>query len=197
MRRPAEDHKLIQIMDASFADAAQKAGAWLVCHAGCTQCCHGAFAIDALDAARLREGLAELQISDPPRAAAVEERSRRWIACHAADFPGDAQTGALGTSEEEEERFEEFANEEPCPALDPASGRCDLYAWRPMTCRLFGPPVAVEGGFACCELCFGGASEEEITACAMEVPHALEEELAQGLGAAVGTVVAFVLTHQG
>jgi len=144
MQRPAEDQKLLQIMDASFASAAQRAGDWLVCHAGCTQCCHGAFAIDALDVARLREGLAELRKSDPPRAAAVEERSRQWIARNAADFPGNAETGALGASEEEAERFEEFANEEACPALDPTTGRCDLYAWRPMTCRIFGPPVAVE-----------------------------------------------------
>ena len=26
----------------------------------------------------------------------------------------------------------------PCPALDPETGGCDLYAARPITCRTFG-----------------------------------------------------------
>ena len=46
--------KLVQIVDASLADAARRAGDFLACRIGCTQCCHGAFAINALDAARLR-----------------------------------------------------------------------------------------------------------------------------------------------
>src|SRR5512146_2180364 len=29
----------------------------------------------------------------------------------------------------------------PCPVLDPDTRTCDLYAWRPITCRTFGPPV--------------------------------------------------------
>jgi hypothetical protein len=30
-----------------------------------------------------------------------------------------------------------------CPALDPGSGACVLYDWRPLSCRTFGPPVRV------------------------------------------------------
>ncbi len=146
-------------MDAALADAARRAGSWLACRMGCTQCCHGAFAINALDAARLRAGMDALRASDPALAAEVERRARgmdrrAW----ARTFPGDTETGMLGTSAEEQERFEEFANDAACPALDPATGRCDVYAWRPMTCRVFGPPVRVGDGDAlgCCELCFAG-----------------------------------------
>ena len=39
----------------------------------------------------------------------------------AEDFPGDPATGLLDTSEEAEARFEDFANDEPCAALDPAT----------------------------------------------------------------------------
>lgn len=65
----------------------------------------------------------------------------------------------------EDERFEEFGNDEPCPVLDPKTGMCDLYEHRPMTCRVFGPPVRSEQGLGFCELCFEGASEEEIVTC--------------------------------
>ena len=195
MPPPSADETLLQIMDRNFADAARRSGAWLLCREGCTQCCHGAFALHALDAQRLRAGLNALRTDDPQRAESVLSRARLWIAQHAAGFPGDAQTGLLGASQDEQERFEDFANEAACPALDPLSGRCDLYAWRPMTCRLFGPPVAMEGGYACCELCFQGASEEQIAASVLHVPHAQEEELLEVLGQRDETVVAFALVR--
>ena len=195
MRLPPADSKLIQIVDASLADAASRAGAWLACRPGCTQCCHGAFTINPLDVARLQAGMKQLRESHPEVAESVEKRARTWIAEYGPQFPGDLATGLLGTSEEEQARFEEFANDAPCPALNPETGLCDLYEWRPMTCRVFGPPVRVADGegLACCELCFVGAREEEIARCEMQVPHELENELIEETGAAGETVVAFAL----
>lgn len=195
MQLPAEDSRLVRIVDATLAEAARDAGAWLACRPGCTQCCHGVFAINALDALRLRAGMEALRTSDPARAAAVEGRAEAWIAARQADFPGDAQTGWLGESEPERERFEKFANEAACPALNPATGLCDVYAWRPMTCRVFGPPVRVEDGHALghCELCFEGASPDQVAACEMPLPHALENRLLAGLGTTGSTVVAYAL----
>ena len=105
---------------------------------------------------------------------------------------------SLGNSVEDQARFEEFANEAACPALDPATGRCDVYAWRPMTCRVFGPPVRAAGddgeeGLGHCELCFIGATPQQVAACEMPVPHALEVELLQEIAADFETVVAFAL----
>ncbi len=193
MGLPAGDAELVQIMDAALAEAARRAGPWLACRPGCTPCCHGAFAIDALDVARLRVGMQALRAADPSTALAVEERARAWVAEFGAEYPGDVVTGNLGTTEEELARFEEFANEAACPALDPATGLCAVYAWRPMTCRVFGPPVQMEDGIGCCELCFIGASEAEIAACAMPVEHELEERLVAETGDTRTTVVAFAL----
>ncbi|WP_348265305.1 YkgJ family cysteine cluster protein [Telmatobacter sp. DSM 110680] len=182
-------------MDTSLADAARKAGAWLACRPGCTQCCHGAFAINALDVARLQTGMRELHATNPGKAEAIERRAQSWVMEFGPDFPGDVVSGVLGTSEDDQERFEEFANEAACPALDPVTGLCDVYEWRPMTCRVFGPPVRMAEGdsLGCCELCFVGASEEETAACEMPVPHELEERLVEEIGDARETVVAFVL----
>lgn len=139
--------------------------------------------------------MSALRAADPALASRVEQRARDWIGEHGPDFPGDLETGTLGSSSADQERFEQFANEAACPALDPLTGRCDVYAWRPMTCRVFGPPVRVGDGNAlgCCELCFIGASEDEIAACEMPVPHELEAELLAETGNEKSTVVAFAL----
>lgn len=195
---PSGDQKLVQIIDSALADSARRSGDWLVCKLGCTQCCVGVFAINQLDALRLRQGLTTLEASDPERAAQVRQRARESIARIASGFPGDPATGILRDDEAAQARFEDFANDEPCPALDPQTGACDLYAARPMTCRVFGPPVRSEDGLGVCELCFHGASDEEIAACEMEVdPDELEpallEELEQATGLRGQTVVAFAL----
>jgi Fe-S-cluster containining protein len=195
---PSRDSELVQIMDANLAEAARRAGHMLACRVGCTQCCHGAFAINALDARRLHAGMEKLHAFAPETALAVERRTQAWLAEYGIDFPGDVSTGLIGASDEDRAKFEEFANEAPCPALDPATGRCDVYAWRPMTCRVFGPPVRAAGedgeeGLGHCELCFVGASAEEIAACEMPVPQEFEESLLLEAGAGGETVVAFAL----
>jgi Fe-S-cluster containining protein len=167
-----------------------------VCHPGCTQCCRGVFAITQLDAVRLQSGLRELESTDPKRAAQLRARARDAVARLAPEFPGDSQTGLLDG--DAEDRFADFANDEPCPALDPTTGTCELYASRPITCRAFGPPVRSENGLGVCELCFHGATNEQIAACEMRVdPDDLEPGLLKELEDASGqkgeTIVAFAL----
>jgi Fe-S-cluster containining protein len=190
----AGDAKLIQIVDAALVEAAQRSGSWLVCRLGCTQCCMGPFAITQLDARRLRRGLAELESNDPARATRIHQRARQAVARISHDFPGDAVTGLLAENE-----FPDSMDDEPCPALDPETGACDLYAARPITCRTFGPPVRTgEESVGVCELCFQGASDAEIAACEVEsdpdgVELGLLEELEQLTGARSETIVAFAL----
>ena len=94
------------------------------------------------------------------------------------------------------ERFAEFANDEVCPVLDSETGLCDLYDARPMPCRTFGPPVRTDGGLGVCELCFHGASDEQIAACEMvvdsdDVESKLLGQLEKTKGARGRTIVAF------
>ena len=134
------DGALIQVVDAAMAEAVRKAGPWLACRPGCAECCIGPFAITALDAQRLREGLSAI---DPTVAARVLDRARNYVEDDSA----------------------------PCPALDPETKTCDLYDWRPVTCRTFGPAVRFGGeSVAVCELCFDGATPDEVEACAVELP---------------------------
>jgi Fe-S-cluster containining protein len=199
MGLPAGDRELVQIMDAALADAAMRAGEWLVCRSGCTQCCYGAFTINQLDALRLGEGMERLRRENPSLAAEVERRAASWVAENSSGFPGDLETGLLGETDEERARFEEYANDAACPALDPQTGRCDVYEWRPMTCRVFGPPVRAQApdgegsALGHCELCFGGASPDQVAGCEMQVPHELEQQLVDELAVKGETLVAFAL----
>jgi Fe-S-cluster containining protein len=191
----------VQIVDAALASAERRSGEWLTCKPGCTPCCIGVFAIDQPDVLRLQTGMAALDAADPQRAARVRTRAVETIARISPEFPGDVQTGVLGDDDEAAARFEEFADFEPCPALDPDRGTCDLYQWRPITCRVFGPPVRSDGGLGVCELCYHGASPDEIATCEMDLAEAdtLQAELVADLeksGVRGRTIVAFALTRQ-
>jgi len=191
---------LIQIVDSALADAARRSGQWLVCRPGCTQCCIGVFSINQLDVLRLRQGLADLEVLAPERAARVRERAREAVSRLAQEFPGDPATGLLYEGELAEQRFAQFANDEPCPALDPDTGNCELYESRPMTCRTFGPPVRSEEGLGVCELCYHGASDEEIASSEMvpdpdDLESALLQQLERTTGVREETIVAFALAR--
>jgi Fe-S-cluster containining protein len=193
-----DDRDLVQIVDAALADATRRSGKWLVCHRGCTQCCIGAFPINQLDAARLRRGLAQLESRAPARAEAVRSRAQDAVARLSSDFPGDPVSGLLDEGEEAARRFSDFANDESCPALDPVTGKCELYESRPITCRVFGPPIRSADGLGMCELCFQGATNKQIAACEMkpdpdDLESALLEKLEKSTGTPGNTIVAFCL----
>lgn len=198
---PPRDRELIQIVDAALAEVSRKSGAHLACRPGCTQCCIGTFRINQLDAARLRQGLRDLHKVDAERAQRLRQRAKDSRVRLSPSFPGDPATGLLDEGPEAEEKFSGFGNDEPCPVLDPETGLCDLYESRPMTCRVFGPPVRTEEGLGVCELCFQGAHEEEIAACELiPDPDGLEDEILSGLGEDNGlrgeTIVAFCLVDR-
>jgi Fe-S-cluster containining protein len=192
-------NELFPIIDAALSSAANRSGTHLACRPGCHQCCIGVFAITPLDAAALREALATApnDVAERIRARALASRERLI----AAGFPGDLQTGILFTEPHHEEAFEDFANDEPCPVLDPVTGTCDLYAARPVQCRTFGPPVRDnDGNLTVCELCFTNATSEDVARCEMDQSwRPLEDKLIEQSEAdpqnAGPTLIAFALTR--
>lgn len=193
------DQRLMAAVDAAGAEARSLAGDRLACRLGCTDCCHGPFPIDALDADRLRRGLAELSERDAVRAEHLRERARSALEVLRPDFPGQARAGRLDTESPQLEAYLTRHAELPCPALDPLSGACDLYSHRPLACRTFGPPVALAGTpLDPCVLCFVGADLQIIEACRVTPDLSAEAaafaELARtGADPDVETLVAFVL----
>jgi Fe-S-cluster containining protein len=141
-----------------MSEAVRLGGAWIACRPGCHECCLGPFAISLTDAQRLREGLAHLA---PDAAQRVRDRAAEYMAA---------------ISSYDDDGLPEGMDDLPCPAIEPSTGLCAVYLARPIACRTFGPALrTADGAVATCELCFEGASDEEIAACAVEMPPELAE----------------------
>jgi Fe-S-cluster containining protein len=192
------DRHLLALVDAATGAAAALAGPHLVCHPGCTPCCVGPFPISQLDAWRLQGGLRVLDARDPLRASALRRRAAAQVDAQRAVFPGDA----VGTFHDEgagEEAFLASAAAVPCPALDPSTGTCDLYEWRPVACRTYGPPLRLGArDLPHCGLCFTAATADEIEAArqrldvaALEQP--MTDEVEAGTHRFGATTVAFAI----
>jgi Fe-S-cluster containining protein len=193
------DLQLVQIVDHALEEAAARAGDHLECYRGCSVCCFGPFPITIADARRLQRGLAEASRADPELGERVMARARRGAERLAEAFPGDAATGLLDPEQLREGEFAARFQDVPCPALDPDSGACDLYSWRPIACRTYGSPLRIEGeDLPPCPLCFRGASEAEVEACRAVIDPGgwegrLMEECERAGWPAGETVVAFAL----
>lgn len=165
----------------------KRSGSHVKCGRGCFGCCIGPFPITAMDAARLRGGLAEL---DGDIARRMVERAREAAAAiRMAGYPGVSA----------EELFSERFAGIPCPVLDLESGACLLYAHRPVACRTYGPAIRLDGReMPHCQLNYQAASLGEVENRRVSVDTvqageaAWAEFLASG-GVDVQTVVAFAL----
>jgi len=193
------DARLLERLDIEFGRAARLAGAHLVCGPGCAECCHGPFPITPLDVRRLARGLDRLAREEPLRAAAVRARALRSVAALREGYPGNPETGRLEAGESGLDRFFERHQDLPCPALDPVTARCDVYAARPVSCRTYGPPARFGDEVTPpCRLCFRDASPDEIDRCRIEPDReGLEERILAGMGVPAGedweTLIAFAL----
>ena len=107
------DAVLLDVLDADFAEAKRRAGPWLACRPGCSNCCYGPFPITRLDARRLRRGIEQLSATEPQRAEAVRRRAERCTQRLADGFPGDLARGRLT---QDETRLDPFF--EQLPDLD-------------------------------------------------------------------------------
>ncbi len=163
------DAALVRQFDAALRGGEARAAGHLACRIGCTECCMGTFDITALDAARLVRGMAELAESSPTTARAVQERAGAQWTQMAAVFPGDTSRGILVDDDRARTSFFSRFSALPCPALDPASGGCALYPWRPLSCRTFGMPVRFgDHELAPCTLNFTRASAADVAAATVE-----------------------------
>jgi Fe-S-cluster containining protein len=195
----AGDEVLVKEFDAAVRSAQGRAAGHLMCRVGCTERCIGLFDITALDAARMARGAAALSRVEPEAGNAIRRRALvQWREVE-IDFPGDSGSRLL--SENDMQRSEFFARhgDAPCPALDPQSGACLLYAWRPLSCRSFGLPVRCGSQLLPpCHLNFTTAGEEEVAAARVEPDPADREGAllaeAQRAGvAATDTIICAVL----
>jgi len=112
------------------------------CCQGCSACCVGLFPITRLDALELQRGLARLPSL---RQEAIRARARAQVTALESAYPNLQSKPALDSWDDGviDAMVERFSNV-PCPALA-SDGTCDLYAFRPLTCRTMGIPTESDG----------------------------------------------------
>ena len=125
--------------DASFAQVASQHPQAVACKTGCDDCCHALFDLSPIEALSIA-----LAFQDLPRATRREARRRGE---KAAQLFNQVMAQAFSLKGEQRLRALSMARV-PCPLLE--SGRWLLYAQRPLTCRLYGVPVNVEGSSRVC-----------------------------------------------
>jgi Fe-S-cluster containining protein len=189
--------RLLNLLDRDFAAARKRAGEWLVCRPGCADCCFGPVPVTRLDVRLLRRGMGELEREDPNRAERVRRRATIAVEQLAGDFPGDPSSGRLSPDENALDPFLARHRNQPCPALETASGRCEVYPWRPVACRTYGPPLRFgQEESAPCPKCFQGASAEEVERSRIEPDRGgLEQALLDRVGRLPGEPWRTLIAH--
>lgn len=133
--------------DAVFARVSAGHPECVTCREGCSDCCHALFDLTLVEAAYLNSAFLR---AFPPGAA----RSAILEKAHAADRLAHAiKRKAFKASQAGEDvnaLLADMAKQRVrCPLLGDDE-RCVLYAWRPVTCRVYGVPTAIGGkGHVC------------------------------------------------
>ena len=134
---------LLQRIDRWFEQTAERHPGVIPCRSGCSACCHGPFDISVADALLLREGLALLPAANRAQA---RERATELLELMRELEPGwEAPFDVRAIGEARFDALTDALAAEPCPLLDEA-GRCQVYAHRPLVCRLIGLPMVTAGG---------------------------------------------------
>jgi Fe-S-cluster containining protein len=116
------------------------------CQTGCADCCHALFDLTLIEALYLNHHfVAKLEGENRERLVSRANKADRSIYKIKRQAYRESQAG-----KDENQILEELADVRVrCPLLNDAE-RCDLYAHRPITCRLYGIPTAIGGkGHTC------------------------------------------------
>jgi len=132
-----EYRNLLARIDAWFDRSLVAAGPGrIACARGCSACCRGLFDITLLDALLLQQGFRFLPESVQESAL---KKCRRRLDELRGRWPGFVAPYLLNGMPDEEWTEMPEDDETPCPLLG-EDGLCQVYPWRPMTCRLHGLP---------------------------------------------------------
>jgi Fe-S-cluster containining protein len=112
------------------------------CCEGCSTCCVGIFPITRLDVLELQRGLDSLPSL---QRGAIVARARAQVTVLESAHPNLRSQPTLDSWDDRviDGLVEQFSDM-PCPALSP-DGTCDVYPFRPITCRTMGIPTESDG----------------------------------------------------
>jgi len=134
---------LLEQIDSWFASAIDRFPHDIRCADGCSGCCRSLFDITLLDATMLRQGFTLLPSEVKQQVLSKAEQRLQHLQTIWPDL-----SSPFMLNDHHENTWEELMPDEdetPCVLLD-SEGRCLVYAYRPMTCRLHGLPLVDSSG---------------------------------------------------
>lgn len=137
---------LVAEADAVFSRVGELHPDCVTCKPGCSDCCHALFDLSLVEAMYLNAKFAETFDYGPERSRLLENAAGvdRKLTRMKRDYFRELRD-AQGSEEAAAHIMEEAARARMrCPLLD-ADDKCALYAYRPITCRLYGIPTVIGG----------------------------------------------------
>ena len=130
---------IVDQVDAVFKKVQEEHKECVRCRVGCSDCCHALFDLSLIEALYIKAQFDRL-FKDAARTSILERANEADRAVYRLKRQAfkDHESG-----KSEREILEEMATKRiRCPLLNADEG-CDLYAHRPITCRLYGVPTAI------------------------------------------------------
>ncbi|WP_202961834.1 YkgJ family cysteine cluster protein [Megalodesulfovibrio gigas] len=142
----AKYEALVAEADAAFRAVAAREPQAVQCAEGCSDCCHALFDLTLIEAIYLNFQFNRLYQGAP--------RAKILTRADKADRENHLFKRKIFKASEDGVPAVEILNEVArqrirCPLLN-EEDRCDLYAFRPVTCRIYGAPVAIAGEASSC-----------------------------------------------
>jgi Fe-S-cluster containining protein len=134
--------ELVKKADASFQEMETDYKACMGCRIHCSDCCHALFGLFLVEAAHIQEHFQRLPEGERQAAllrADEADRDLKKVEVKLQRYDHDPQMRALTLAKERVR----------CPLLD-QNDECVLYPHRPITCRVYGIPTAIQGKVRVC-----------------------------------------------
>ncbi len=133
--------RIVHKVDEMFDRMKEKYPDEIRCDSGCTECCYGLFDLTLIEAVYVNFHFHRI-FTGPSKETLLEKANRidrQTYKIKKAAFKAQQQ------GKDEDAIMEEVARQRVRCALLNEDNRCDLYAFRPIACRIDGIPAAVAG----------------------------------------------------
>lgn len=137
----------VEQLDGVFESVRQQYSDCVKCKMECSDCCYALFDLSLVEALYINAQFFEAVVADkrPEILGNANKSDRQIYQLKRKAF----KAVAAGEKSEEQVLLEMAAERIRCPLLN-SENQCDLYASRPVTCRLYGIPTAIAGrGHTC------------------------------------------------
>jgi Fe-S-cluster containining protein len=168
--------KLVAASDAAFERVKKAHAECVMCREGCADCCHAVFDLTLIEALYINYRFKqEFKSADRVDLEEKANRTDRLM----AKIKRKAQEDLLAGRPEAEILTDLARERVRCPLLN-TRDLCDLYRYRPLTCRFYGIPTAIAGGGHTCGLS-GFKEGETYPTVNLDTIHARLQELSAEL----------------